>query len=590
MEFLGLSIYAWITVVTVIAMFTLLLRTKLPVEIVFLGGIAVLYITGVLSTEEALSGFSSTSVVTVGALFIVVGGLEHTGVLQWIVKNILGTPKSYAKAIVRIMMPAAVLSAFMSNTTVVALFINVVKKWAKKLNFAPSQLLMPLTYAACMGGACTLIGSPANLVIANFYADYTGEQVGIFAPTLPALCTLFAGILTLVVFRRLIPVRKAPESSFENSSEYTAELLVPSDSQYVVMTAEEAGLYNIKGGRLIEIIRFDREIVNPVGPDEFILGGDRLVYSGDVSAILELKSTHGLAAANHHVFSLQNEDGKRRLRTAIVCQGSPLIDHTVGQTDLEEQGGVTLVAVARRGERINESPRDIKLRMGDVVLLETPKNDVTRTLSSSLTFFDSDDIPNIGPKTLLSSVIMLAMILLSAFHIVPLLQSCFIAALAMLLTKCLPVAQVDKCINWNVLMVFAGSVSLGVAIDKSGLAVMIANGLMEVCAGNPLLVLGGICLLGTSLTEFISNTACSAMLAPIAFSSAAAMGVNPMTFCVALMIAASSSFATPIGSPTHLLVYGPGGYRFSDFFRVGMLLDVALLIVNIVVVTIFVPL
>lgn len=256
--FLGLSLYAWITIVTVLGMFAVLIFTKVPAESAFLGAIAILLVTGVLDTKEALSGFSSSSVVVIGALFIVIAGLVHTGVLQWITKHLLGTPGSYPKAIVRLMVPVAVLSSFLNNTTVVALFVNVVKMWGKKLNITPSKLLIPLSYASGMGGICTLIGTPPNMIISGMYAEQTGNAMNVLTPLVPGLFCLCVGILSMIAMRRLLPDCKSPEEGFESTGDYTVELLVPTDCQHVGETIEEAGLNEVKGGQLIEIVRFDK--------------------------------------------------------------------------------------------------------------------------------------------------------------------------------------------------------------------------------------------------------------------------------------------------------------------------------------------
>jgi di/tricarboxylate transporter len=210
-------------------MFTVLLTTKLRADLVFLGAIGVLLVTGVLDQKEAFAGFSSGSVVVIGVLFVVVAGLTHTGVLQWIVKNLLGQPRSYTKAVVRLMVPVAVLSSFLSNTTVVALFVNIVKMWSKKLNISPSKLLIPLSYASGMGGVCTLIGTPPNLIISGLYTEHTGNTINVLATTIPGLFCLFIGILSIIAMRKLLPNRKAPEDSLEDTDDYTIEMLVPSD-------------------------------------------------------------------------------------------------------------------------------------------------------------------------------------------------------------------------------------------------------------------------------------------------------------------------------------------------------------------------
>ena len=587
----GFNLYAWITILTVLTMFTVLLLTKLRADVVFLGAISILFVTGVLNAKEAFSGFSSTSVVIIGVLFVVVSGLTHTGVLQWIVKNLLGQPESYSKAVVRLMLPVAALSSFLSNTTVVALFVGIVKMWSKKLGISPSKLLIPLSYASGMGGVCTLIGTPPNLIISGLYAENTGEAMNVLTTTVPGLFCLFIGVLSIIAMSKLLPNRKAPESAFESTSEYTVELVVPSDNPHIGETVNEAGLNNVRGGNLIEVVHYD-EFVSPANGEEILMGGDRLIFSGQIDEILDLKHSHGLVSADHHVFTLSEIDSSRQLRTAFVTFGSSLIGKSIGGTTFEKDNGLVLVAVARRGERIKQSPREVVLQAGDTLLLDCPPNMKINesSLTAKLHFFDSDQVPNIGKKTLISTTIMMAMVVLSALNVIPLLQCAFLAAIAMLIFRCCNVDQAMKAINWEILMVFAGSVVLGIAIQKTGIAERLAFGILDVCGDNPIVVMTAICFVGTFITEFISNTAAGAMFFPIMYQAAEKLGYEPFPFLVALMISVSSSFATPIGSPTHMLVYGPGGYRFSDFMRIGLLMNIIILAANIFIVNIIYPL
>ena len=496
-EFLGFNLYAWITIVTVLSMFTVLLFTKLRADLVFLGAMGILFVTGVLDAKEAFSGFSSTSVIVIGVLFVVVAGLTYTGVLQWIVKHLLGQPKTYSKAVIRLMLPVAALSSFLSNTTVVALFVGIVKMWSKKLGISPSKLLIPLSYASGMGGVCTLIGTPPNLIISGLYTDHTGTAMNVLATTIPGLFCLFIGVLSIIAMHRLLPDRKAPESDSEDTAEYTVEMLVPSTNKFIGETLGYAGLLDVKGGRLIKMHHFDN-IAVPINKDEFIMGGDHMVFAGNIKDILELQNTHGLV----------------------------------------------------KGE----------------------------------------EVLNIGPKTLISTIIMIAMVALSALGVMSLLQCAFIAAAAMLLFRCCTPKQAMKAINWDIIMVFAGSVVLGLAIQKTGIAERLAFGILDVCGTNPIVVMTAICFVGTFITEFISNTAAGAMFFPIMYEAAEKLGYEPYPFLIALMVSVSSSFATPIGSPTHMLVYGPGGYRFSDFMRIGLLMNLIILAANIFIVNIVYPL
>lgn len=591
MFLLGFGIDAWITIITVLGMFSILLFTKWRSDVVFLGAIGVLFVTGVLDAKEAFSGFSSSSVITVGVLFVVVAGLTHTGVLHFIVKRILGTPSSYSKAVTRLMLPVAVLSSFLSNTTVVSLFVGIVRMWARKLNVSPSKLLIPLSYASGMGGVCTLIGTPPNLIISGLYEEKTGEAMNILTTTIPGLFCLTIGVLSIIAMRRLLPDRKVPESAFESTGEYTVELRVPSDNPYIGKTLGEAGLYHVKGGSLIDMYHFD-DVPMPLTEDEPIMGGDHLVYAGQIDELIDMSWSHQLVSADHHVFSMSELDMSRRLRTAYVNFGSNLIGKTIGGSTFEKDNNVILAAVARRGERLNEAPRQVVLQAGDTLLLVCPKNiNVDSSgLKNALHFFDSEDVPNIGTGTLVSTAIMIAMVVLSALGVMPLLQCAFLAAAAMLICRCCNMEQAMRAVNWEILMVFAGSATLGLAIQKTGIAECLANGILDVCGTNPIVLMTAVCFVGTFVTEFISNTAAGAMFFPIMYQAAEKLGYDPFPFLVALMVSVSSSFATPIGSPTHMLVYGPGGYRFSDFMRIGLLMNLIILAASILIVNIVYPL
>ncbi len=592
--FLGLGLNAWLTIAMIIGLFCTMAFTKLPAEFAFLGAMAFLSVTGILGADEVLAGFSSSSVVIVGILFVVIAGLVHSGVIHWMVKQVLGTPSSYTKALVRLMLPVAAFSSILSNTTVVALFIKVVKIWSKKLNIAPSKLLIPLSYASCLGGICTLIGTPPNLIISGMlHQNRPDIALGLFSTTIPGLFCLAVGILIMVTMHKMLPVRKSPDEALGTTSDYTVEFIVPTACESVGKSVADAGVKDFAGGRLFEIIRFDKEVISPVPSDEFIMGGDRLVFSGQIDSILELRKSHGFTAAPQHVFALDDEEKNRQLYTANVKRSSRLIGNAMEDTDFEERNNTVLVAIVREGERINANPRSVKLQFGDMLLLECPKSQgatFKKAVENDLHFFDSEDIPNIGKKTALSAGIMVAMILLSSFNVMTLLQSCFLAAFAMIITRCCTTEQAWKSISWDVLMIFAGSVCIGTAIAETGIANALADGILGVCGTNPIVALTCICLVGTFVTEFISNTAAAAIFYPIAYQTATALGANPITFCIALMIAVSSSFATPIGSPTHMLVYGEGGYRFTDFTKIGIVMNIAILAANIFIVTMVFPL
>lgn len=587
--FFGLNIFAWITIALLIFKFIMLYTGKLSSDVVSFICVALLLITGTLTEQDGLAGFGSTSVVTLGVLFVVMAGLVHSGVLQWVVNHVLGEPKSHKGALLSLMFPVAAVSSILSNAATVILFLNVVKIWAKRIQISPSKLLLPLSYAGMLGGALTIFGSPANLIIADIYGSHTGHSLPLLAPFLPALCCLLICIGLTIYLRNRIPTRKAPEESFESRAKYTVEFLVPTENEAVGMSVEEANLIEVHGGHLIEIVRFDREVISPVPADEFILGGDRLVYSGQIQSLLELRESRGLVNATHHVFSTDEVSQNRKLQMATIVRDGKLDGSRMIDIDFEDRNGVVLVAVAREGERLEGIPRELELHAGDTLLLEGEKLN-PQNFNNDLYFFDSIALPQEGRKTLIASSIVLLMLLLSIFNIFSLLNSCLIAALLMLACKCCSIEQVRSIMNWKILLIFVGSYCLGKAVDVSGIAELIADSLLFITGSNAVLGFILLCLTANILTEVTTNVAAAAVFAPVALKMATLLSANPVTFCVGTIIAISCSFSTPVGSDTNLLIYGPGGYKSTDFLKLGLPMNLAMLTANILFVLLFYPL
>ena len=589
--FLGLSLAAWFVVFVALLVFVLQICTKLPSDFVFLGGMGLLLVGGVIPAAAILEGFSSSTVVLIGVLYVVICGLVHTGFLQWIVRYCLGSPKTYRKALTRLMFPVAILSSFLNNTAVVALFIGVVRLWAKRMKVAPSKLLIPLSYASGMGGVCTLIGSAPNLLISGFYTKETGVTLSIFTPTLVGLFCLVIGILSVIALSKLLPERQSPEDALSGTGDYTIELMVPTMSSLVGMTIKEAGLDKVDGGHLVEIIRVDHEVVTAVDDEEFIFGGDRLIFSGDIEKILLLRDKHQLVNATHHVFSLEEVESNRKLRMVTVGYKSSFIGSSMCDTSFEEDNNLVLVAIAREGEVVKGSPREVEMKAGDTLLLECSHR-FKADSHSKYNLLEMDDTSLYKPdmRTLYSSLIMIAMVVVSSLGYLTLLQAAFLAAFAMLACRFCTIDQARESIDWSLLMIFAGSISLGTAIQETGIAEVLSESILTLCDGNALVALAGICLVATFITEVTSNTATAAIFFPIAYQTAVDLSVNPLTFCIGLMVAVSSSFATPLGSPTHMMVYGPGGYRFSDFVRIGIPMNFIIWIANLVITLLLFPL
>lgn len=590
---LGLSIAGWITVITLVALAVMFTTSKTAPELLYLGAVAVLLLTGAVSEETALSGFSSESVITTGAEGIMVVGLAQSGVLMWVVQRLMGRTKGKKLSMLKVMAPAAAVSSVMANAAVAAMFVKIVKAWSKKIKVPQSKLLIPMAYAALMGGSLTLIGTPANIVISGLYSEETGDKLGMFVITLPGLLCLMAGMISLFLLYRLLPERKSPDDNFESTGDYTVEFLVPTENAAVGQTVMEAGLNNVPGGRLIEIVRFDKEVISPVSADEFILGGDHLVYSGEVDEILNLKRTHGLVNANRHVFSVNEVDKTRKLRTATVVYNSSLVGARISETDFEESHNMILVAVSRGGSRIDESPREIRLEPDDTLLLECPPNSTGQTddeLRRDLRFFDSDDTVVIGRKTVVAGLVLLAMVLLHVTHVLSVVQSCMLAAMAMLTLNCCSSERARKSIEWDILIIIACSVVFGKALLDNGVVDAVVGGVGRLSGDSPLLMMSVLCAGIMIVTEFFSNTVVSAVAFPVVFNSAAGMGYDPLPFCIAMMLAVSTSYASPMGSPVMLMIYGPGGYRFRDFIKIGIPMKLIMLVTILLVVNLLYPL
>ena len=587
----GLGMNAWITIATVITMIGVMLLTKVRTDAVMLIAIGVLFAVGVLDAKEMCSGFSAGTVVVTGVLGVVMAGLRYTGVLQWIMRHVFGLPDRYPTALLRMTIPVAALSAFLSNTMLTMLFGNVLKRWARKLNVAPSKLYLPMVYAVQMGGVLTLIGTSTNIVVADMYETATGRAMNIFAIFVPGALCLVVGIAFLVAACRWLPERRSPEEAFESANDYTVELLVPSDNPNILKTLGEAGLFHVKGGSLISISHFDHD-PSVLSENEFVMGGDRLVYAGQIDEILELKASHRLVASDHPVRSMNEINRNYELRIAFVNFYSKLIGKTIGGSTIERDNNVILVAVARRGRRIEASPREVVLQAGDTLLFECPRKTDTyaKNLASQLQFSDFQEVVNIGPNAIVSSLIMTAMMVLTALNVVSLLHGTVLAALAMLLFRCCTINQAMDSVSWRSLMSLAGSIVLGSAIAKTGIAQQMALGVINMVGAHPVMIMLGVCLAAMLITQLVENVAVTAMFFPIMYQAAVQAGYEPAPFLLALMIAANASYSTPIAASPNMLVYGPGGYRFSDYMRIGIPLMVIVTVTGVAAVILTYPL
>jgi di/tricarboxylate transporter len=573
----GMPLAAWSTIGIVIAILTLLITTKLPPDLIFLGGLVVLFGSGILEEGDALSGFNSSGMLTVAVLYVVVAGMQQSGGLLWISRHLMGFPKNASQARLRMMVPISGLSAFLNNTPVVAMFIPVVHQWGKKLGISPSQLMIPLSYASIFGGICTLIGTSTNIVVnAEFINYYGGAGLSMFEITKLGLPCALVGIVSLLFLsRQLLPKNKSPERAFEDTRAYTLEVLVAEGGPFVGKKIEAAGLRHLNDVYLAEIVRGD-QILTAVSPWEVLRAHDRLIFVGRVDGVRELLQTPGLEAASDQIFKLSSPRHQRCLVEVVVSNTCPLLGKTIRDGRFRDRYHAVVLAVARNGERIRKKIGDIVLQPGDVLLVESHTGFISRQ-KDSRDFFLVSEIPDSTPlrvnKAWIALLILLSMVAVVTVGWLSMLKAAMIAAVLMVLMGCCSFNQARKSIEWNILLVIAAALGIGRALDKTGAAEAIANGLVGLSGNSPWLALLMVYLTTSLFTEIITNNAAAVLVFPIAMSASQRLEANPLPFVICVMIAASASFATPIGYQTNLMVFGPGGYRFSDYLKIGIPLN-----------------
>ncbi|MEX2326564.1 MAG: SLC13 family permease, partial [Pseudomonadales bacterium] len=546
--------------------------TRIYADVHLIGALTILMALNVITPMQALVGFSNEGVATIAALYVVVAGLRETGVVTWISQFVLGLRRSVAIAQLRLMLPVAILSAFVNNTPVVALLIPGVRDWGRRYRIAPSKLLMPLSYAAIIGGTCTLIGTSTNLVISGMMHQYTDVRFGLFdIAWIGVPCVVLVVAYTIFFGRWLLPEQEEDSQDLDDVKQYVIEMLVEDGSSLANKTIEAAGLRHLPGLYLVEINR-DNVAIPAVSPQEVLRAGDRLLFAGIVESVADLQRFDGLRLASDHVLKLSTQRSSHTLIELVVSEACPLIGKTVRAGRFRNVYNAAILAVLRHGKHVHEKIGDIVLQAGDMLLVEAHV-DFTEHHRNSRDFLLVSQVENSSPpntaKRPIALVIFLAMIGLATSGIYSLMVAALLAAGAMLLTRCTSAGGARREISWQILIVIGASIGLGNALMVSGAADSLAA-LMEAVAHQEIyLVLGLVFLITATLTAVITNIAAATLLFPIVVSLAEMTDLSLPALCVTLMVAASASFATPIGYQTNLMVYSPGGYQFTDFVKMG---------------------
>lgn len=586
---------AWLTLAVVALIFTALVRNLAPPDVLFLGATALLAVCGIITAEEAFAGFSNTGMLTVALLFVVAAALRETGALDWVGHHVLGRARSERAALGRLSVVVLPMSAFLNNTPLVAMFMPLVIDWCRRHQVSPSKLLIPLSYLAILGGTCTLIGTSTNLVVDGLMIKAGLPGMGLFEISMIGLPYSLFGIAYLLTFgRTLLPERpELLEQLGESRREYLVEMLVQPGCRLIGQTVESASLRHLPGLFLIEIDR-NGTIISPVGPDDMIQMNDRLVFTGVVSSIIDLEKIPGLVPAGDPTYEVDpKKQRRRRLYEAVISENSPLVGKTIRDADFRAAYGAAVVAVHRGGRRVEKKIGDVTIRPGDTMLLQTGphflrahRNDPAFYLISAVEEWRPLRTDRVWP----AAIVFAAMIAAFTIGSIPNVISATLAAVCMIGLGCISSGEARRSIEWQVLVTIAAAFGVGTALEKTGAAAAIAQTLVDATQSwGPIAALAVMYLLGSLVTELITNNAAAVLLFPFCLETARLYGVSERPFLMALTLAASASFMTPIGYQTNMMVYGPGGYRLTDFMRVGGPLHLVLWVVAVTLIPVLWP-
>ncbi|MCC5797547.1 MAG: SLC13 family permease [Methylophaga sp.] len=584
---------AWFALAITLGVLLSLILTSVRPHVAMLIALTLLSASGILTAGEALSGFSNSGLITVAAMFVVAAGIHSSGGIDILVRKLLGNPKTTRGAYARIFSPVVLLSAFLNNTPVVATMIPAINVWSQKLGINPSKIMIPLSYTAILGGTLTLIGTSTNLVVNGQYQSLTGEAgFSIFSITIIGLPVAITGLLFMwLFFPKWLPDLNK-RHAFKNVREFTLEVSVEQNGSLVGKSVREAGLRDLKSVYLVEIDR-NGTVLTAVASEERLQGGDRLVFAGDTQGITDLLRIRGIEpSTNANNSALDDERPERCLVEAVVSPHCASIGEAIREARFLERYGAVVLAVARNGERVEGNLSNIILSAGDTLLLEARPAFVSRQRYNK-DFLLINDLDTEQPrhnKAYLSWAILITLVAAAGFGIISMLNAALIGASLMLLTGCLSISQAEKSLDLTVIITIAGSFALGMALQKTGVASTIAENIISFSQNKPWLMLLLTYLVVSLLTEMITNNAAAVLMVPIVLEMTAKAGLSNEPFIFAIMMAASASFATPLGYQTNLMVYGPGGYRFKDFIKVGIPMNILVCITTMTVLLLIWPL
>lgn len=571
---------AWLTLAVVLVMFVAMVRGMAPAAAI-LTAVVTLLATGVIDERAAFSGFANSAPITVAALFVLARAVEDTGALRPLVRAALGGSTSTRARLVRLGFPAAAASAFLNNTPIVAMLIGPVSEWAESHKLPASRFLMPLSFAVILGGVVTTIGTSTNLVVSGLLEQSGAEPFGLFEISHVGLPMAAVGVLIVALLAPFVlPDRESPRRRLAAAErDFVVRMIVEPGGAMAGQSVEAAELRHLEGVFLVEIER-DGELIAPVAPTTILRGGDHLLFVGQARVVADLHELPGLSSAETPHFEALGAPEQHRVE-AVIGSGSPLLGQTPKEVGFRQRYDAAIIGIHREGQPVVAKLGEVRLRLGDTLLLlaDAGFRERWRDRPDFLVIQPLDHeeaAPAPGRKALLVGLVGLAVVGVAGSGLLPILHTSLIAAALLVATRTLSAQAARNAVEIEVLIVIAASFGLGAAIERSGLADTLGHGLVSAFHGLGWRgVLLGVVLSTVVLTEFISNNAAAALMFPIAMATAREVGGDPRSFAVAVAIAASLSFLTPIGYQTNTMVYGPAGYRFGDYWRLGAPLTLA---------------
>ncbi len=590
-----MTLEAWITLGTIAAIVVALtLKKRIGPDLIMSGGLVVLMLTGVVGWEEATSGFASQPILMIAALFVIAAALQETGGIEMVGRKILGRPSGLVTAQLRMMIPVAAMSAFMNTTPIVAMYLPMVSDWAKRLHIPPSKLFIPLSFSAIFGGQGSMIGTGSNLIIMMLFIRWWNEpptwvvelNIGPPSGVLAFWGTAWIGIpvailgmgFIVLTTKWLLPNRTPAIESKNDHRIYEIKMQIEKDSPIIGKSIEQAELRGLDGLYLSAIVR-DDQIIHAVTPEMILFESDKLLFVGDVESVVDLRKIRGLVPAAKE---LKNIDGRIITRTmveAVIAGSSSLVGQRVKDSQFRSTYNGVILSIHRRGRPIKEKIGDIVLEIGDTLLIESD-NSFLRTWRYSQDFYLVSQVDNsrfpLHNKAWISLAVLgllITMLTSSTYFGINLIAAVWFCGLLMIFTGCINGPAARRAINIQVLIVIGAAMGIGQAVDQSGLAITASTALLDFThslnVGN-YGTLFAVFILTSIAAQLMTNFGAAVIMFPIVIGAAEGLGVSPYPFVFTMMAAAGCNFLTPVMYPTNLMVYGPGGYKFIDFPRLGL--------------------